>query len=145
MLMVKTFLSISPLHGIGLFADEEIEAGKIVWRLNDTTSRVYSRDEFEKMKLELSLPAAEELITSSYVRNGLVYYLCDRSKFINHSNTPNLAFQSDEIEVAIRNIYRGEELLENYFMAYDEDDFCLWKIASNYIDEQVRFSSYSDR
>lgn len=50
-------------------------------------------------------------------------YICDDARYLNHSDTPNSAPSSDRLaSVTIRDVEKGEELLENY----STYDFCPW-------------------
>src|SRR5690606_30620696 len=71
----------------------------------------------------LSAKAIVDKLAYSYIRNGIIYSPKDNSKFINHSDEPNIAFKDDETMIAIRDIHSGEEILENYVLSYDENDF----------------------
>ncbi len=71
----------------------------------------------------LSLPSLKELLDHSYIRNGNIFIINDNTKFINHSETPNLELSSDNLEVAKCDIKKGDELTENYLLSYDENDF----------------------
>ena len=42
MLLVKTYLDRSPIHGLGVFAAEFIRKGTRVWRFVESFDRVYS-------------------------------------------------------------------------------------------------------
>ena len=41
MLNIKTYLDRSLIHGIGLFTNQEIMAGSIVWEFNPAVDLVY--------------------------------------------------------------------------------------------------------
>ncbi|WP_068469599.1 SET domain-containing protein [Candidatus Protochlamydia phocaeensis] len=139
MLLVKTSVKNSPIAGVGLFADQDIKQGDIVWHYTPETCMVFTQQQFEKLlhsyhKTEKQV--IQYYLTYSYYQsrlNGLVFCL-DNGRFVNHSETPNLAgpshFPSDiswQYSVALRDIKKGEELTENYH-TYDHsewlDDLC---------------------
>lgn len=129
MLLVKTKLGLSGIEGIGLFADQFIPKGTIVWRWNERLDIRISAQE-----LEFFMPLAREsFLKYSYLstRTGL-YVLCfDHGRFINHSEKPNLEddFLPDSeeaIDRAQRDIMPGEELTCDY-RAFDGE--ALKKIA----------------
>ena len=58
MLLVKTYLDKSSIHGLGVFASQVIRKGTKVWRFVDGFDRVYSPTQFAKLryfKLKLDL------------------------------------------------------------------------------------------
>jgi SET domain-containing protein len=120
MLLVRTTIGPSTIHGIGIFAAELIPAGTRIWEYREG---VDSR--FDSNFLQ-SLPriAQDQLLNYSYrnPRTGL-YVLCgDDARFFNHSDTPNtddLEFDGGVVEgegitVAARDILPGEEIVSNY-------------------------------
>jgi hypothetical protein len=110
MLLVKTKLGISSIDGIGLFADENIQAGTKVWEWLDSFDVVYDVKDFCK------LPPQAILYIQKYAwYDDLTWYLCgDNDRFANHSNTPNCV-SDGKIDIAIRDIKRGEEFTYNYW------------------------------
>src|SRR3546814_1178092 len=55
MLLVKTYVAPSRIHGLGLFAAERIPRGARIWEFNPVMDRFVSREEFESLP-----PAARE-------------------------------------------------------------------------------------
>jgi SET domain-containing protein len=107
MLKVKTRLGTSGIHGIGLFADQPIPAGAVVWCC----------DGFDQV-----LPEAyrDEFLTHyGYRRRTGQWVLpADNGRFSNHSETPNTG-PADvaglvDAEIALRDIAEGEELTIDY-------------------------------
>jgi SET domain-containing protein len=130
MLLVDTYIGPSDIHDIGLFAAERIKKGTPVWEYNQNTSQVFWKKQFLSVCCGPSLPAILEFIDHSYIKEGNVYYLNDRTKFINHSVDPNIAFKTSKLEIAIKNIGKGEEITENYSLSYDKNDFFFWDLAA---------------
>lgn len=118
MLLVKTKLHLSRIHGIGLFADEFIAEGTIIWKFNNLIDL-----RFEEEKIEQLAEGAREQIRKYVYRekhSGL-YVLCgDDARFFNHSEDPNCLdiFHNEEqdLTVALRNINADEELTCNYVL-----------------------------
>lgn len=123
MLLVKTMLQPSPIHGIGLFAAERIAAGTPVWRFVKDFDRV--------------LPPVMRLRFPQYVfllhyaqRCPLTqqYVLCvDDARFMNHSDDPNVLVRAPLWDAklthdAIRDIAEGEEITCDYRIG-DADPF----------------------
>jgi SET domain-containing protein len=115
MLLVKTYLDRSAIHGIGLFAAERIAKGTVVWRLSPEIDFLVAAETIAALH-----PASREQIEKyTYLDRVLgEYVLCgDDARFFNHSDTPNCLDYPDErggTTVAARDIERGEELTCDY-------------------------------
>lgn len=115
MLLVRTRLGPSKIHGLGLFAAERIAEGRPVWRyvpgfdvlLTTAFAAENCRPEFIARYTE-ECPLTRRLL------------LCaDDARFINHSELPNVStkvplFDPDLIDEAVRDIEAGEELTMDY-------------------------------
>lgn len=124
MLTTNTYLAPSPVHGIGLFAAEFIPAGTTVWKFNRYIDKIFRKDVFLAICQRLDNCSLRHLLSSSYSRGGRFFYLTDNARFINHSEVnANICFIDDYTEVALHDIKPHEELLENYQLAYDKNDF----------------------
>lgn len=118
MLMVKTKLGKSKLHGIGLFAAEFIPKGTVTWRFMPGLDLIVSPDTL----LQLSEPARGQFLNYCYVdKYTKNFILCfDDERFINHSDTDfnivqnNSESETEGVEIAARDIQEGEELICNY-------------------------------
>ena len=132
MLKVHAYVAPSDVHGIGLFAGEPIGKGQVIWEFNPHFDRVMDREEFLNLCKTIDDRALEHLLSYSYKRKNRYYYLADNTRFINHTeNGYNIMLDdSDLVEVALRDISPGEELLENYFISYDEDDFFNYELKN---------------
>lgn len=134
MLLVKTVVKSSAIAGVGLFADQDIKKGDIIWKYTPETCNVFTQEQFQVLlnsfhKTEKEL--IKFLLTYAYpqkVLNGIVLCL-DNGRFVNHSEEPSLAGPSDlpreiswQYSVALRDIKQGEELTENY-NTYDTSDW----------------------
>ena len=116
MLLVKTKLATSKIHGIGLIADQYIAGGTVVWEHDDIIDRVYCSSKLN------SLPfLAHQAILTYGWREGQYYiYPGDNARFINCSKEPNCKINDKGQSVAIRDIFPGEEITEDY-SSFDED------------------------
>ncbi len=117
MLLVKTTLAPSKIHGIGLFAAEPIAEGTEVWRF------VPDFDGEFPASYPTSLPPVvrEQFLNYAYMsRASGTYILCaDDMRFINHADKPNILSvmregEQEGVDVAARDIEQGEELLYDY-------------------------------
>ena len=111
MLLVKTYIAVSSVHGVGLFAAEPIPKATVIWRFDERIDRRFTKKEREDLP-ELTRTF---LARFSYPETpGSDVYLLDgdHARFMNHSDVPNTDCETDTI--ALRDIAAGEELLCNY-------------------------------
>ena len=117
MLMVRASAKPSPIHGLGLFADEKIKKGTITWKFDEDFDILFDPKDVASMQKEKK----EFIIYYFYLSKKSNKYVLsiDDSRFTNHSTNNNL----DDIEmlgevepcaVAKRDIEVGEELTVNY-------------------------------
>jgi SET domain-containing protein len=124
MLQIKTSLSNSPINGIGLFAEENVQKGKIVWTFNPLVDLVFRPDEWNDLQKKISKDSFNQIKKYAYKENNR-YILCvDNAQFMNHSHTHyNVGNLKDgDIMVALTDIQKGDELVCNYFEYSDADD-----------------------
>lgn len=113
MLLVRTYIDRSGIHGIGLFADEFIPAGTMIWQLLPAFDLIISETDL----------AQQSRVVQEYVgKYGYLspesqgYVICsDDARFFNHADEPNTRSISHEVTLALRDIEKGEELTCNYF------------------------------
>lgn len=112
MLLVKTKLDVSRLHGIGLFAAQFIPQGTVTWEYSPAFDTSYDEEDIARM----SPTAREQFLKYAYFDEGLRrHVLCfDDQRFINHClHAPNI-ISTLRRDVAARDIHEGEELLCDY-------------------------------
>jgi len=125
MILVKTKVRPSAIHGTGLFADEFVPKGKRMWEFSSETDKAYTREEVE------ALPEPERSgilsLFHSYLSKDIGrYVVCgDGSKFINHSDNPNMISEpglpgKETPDIAARDIQKGEEITYDY-REFDEE------------------------
>src|SRR5579863_8407813 len=127
MMLIKTRVQASGIHGMGLFAVAAVAKGTPVWRFEPGFDHDFSPADFA------ALPplAREHTRWFCFVsqKDGHVILSGDHACFINHSLTPNSGALPDGREpvvtVALRDIAAGEEISCNYF-DYDADT--AWKL-----------------
>jgi SET domain-containing protein len=110
MLLVKTRLGESSIHGIGVLANEFIPKGTLVWKWHEGVDQNIST------QLVDALPdIAKEYIKRYSWFSGGWYCLCsDNDRFLNHSDNPNCGLLGDWGDVALKDIQIGEELTVDY-------------------------------
>ncbi len=113
MLLVKTKIGPSKIHGIGIFADQVIRKNTVIWKFQKGFDL-----KIHKSKLKvLSVPAKKRFLQHSYFDARTKTYILDFDdiRFINHSENPNIADSGgDSDAIALRTIKKGEELTINY-------------------------------
>ena len=116
MLLVRTYLDRSALHGLGVFAAGLISARTVVWRFTPGFDL-----DLDPALIEAQPPHfRERLLHYGYIDPRLERYIlcCDDARFLNHSDDPNLEsdFTGERhgVDIAIRDIAAGEEMTVDY-------------------------------
>lgn len=120
MLLIKTRLGFSGVHGVGLFANQFIPKDTVTWKYHPIFDTAFSEEEIA----EMSEPSRKQVYHYAYYDKTLDKYVLpfDDQRFINHSkNRANILSTPDE-DVAARDIQQGEELLCDY-NGFDETYF----------------------
>jgi hypothetical protein len=112
MLLVRTYLAQSSIHGVGLFAAEDIPSGTVIWEFTP--------------HLDISIGIATVKDGPSHIKEFLSHYgfiphenptqciVCmDNARFINHSEFANTD-DTTGFTIAKRDIKKGEEIVSNY-------------------------------
>ena len=126
MLCIKTYLDRSTIHGIGLFADQEIMAEELVWELNCLVDHAYTLDQWTALRANISEQSFLNIRRLSYKEENLIYLCMDNAQFMNHSEASYNVAHHGSLKnrmYAVRHIARGEELLCNYLLYGDPDDY----------------------
>lgn len=119
MLLVKTHIKNSPIHGIGLFAAEFIPKGDLIWKYEEGFDLCIS----DEKKLSLPKLAQDFIEFFYYYKEGFGWtILADNSRFINHSEVPNTDSQEFFTTIANKDIQIGEEIFENYYHFNDKSE-----------------------
>lgn len=118
MLLVKTKIGPSKIHGIGLFADEFISKGTILWKFVPGFDLRFTKEEVGRF------PEAARDFIKVYSYRSLdtdFIVLCnDDARFYNHSKNPNAkGIDLDETnneggDIAIADINIDDEITSNY-------------------------------
>lgn len=117
MMLVQTEIKPSPLHGLGLFSLQHIKKGELVWKFSSAVDKVFTQKEY------FSLAKSEQEIIDLYgyyAEDEGGFVLCgDAAKYTNHSSSPNIKKISSTETIALRDIFIGEEITEDYY-SFDE-------------------------
>jgi uncharacterized protein len=120
MLIIATYLAPSPLHGLGVFAEETVKTGQIVSRFMPPFDL-----QFPVELLQVLSPAEQAYLRHYSYRSrftGLYVLTGDHDRYMNHSASPNVGMNPDgsATNLALREIVRGEELTCDY-RTFDAD------------------------
>ena len=131
MLTVKTYIDTSEISGIGLFAEEAVAKGTVIWTPTDVLTVCVPLETYEG----LPDPAKRFLLNSGYLKKedeNHIWLDIDNARFINHSDDPNTIENDREELLASRAIAAGEEITVNYYESFDEN-------RPFYLQEKKRF------
>jgi hypothetical protein len=109
MLLVKTYLDKSAIHGLGVFAGEFIRKGKKIWRFVDGFDRAFSPRQYAK----LPKAAKDHIKFYGYRVDGEILLTVDNDHHMNHSDDANTDWHNGYI-VAVRDIPKGAEITNDY-------------------------------
>lgn len=110
MLVVRTFVGPSEIHGTGLFAAEPIKKGEAIWIFNPLIDLEITMEEIETLPEE----ARRVALAHTYMEDdGRLILSRDNAVFFNHSEAANTS-SGGALNVALRDIAAGEELTEDY-------------------------------
>lgn len=113
MMLVRTVLGASKIHGIGIFADEDIPAGTQIWVSNEVLDLHIPIDTVAALP-----PLAAEFVDiyayPSIKKPGHLVLETDNGRFMNHTTSPNTDFKFPEKGFAKVAIRKGEEITSDY-------------------------------
>jgi uncharacterized protein len=118
MLLVRTTVAPSGIHGLGVFAAEDIAAGQPVWEFAPGLDLVIAPERLG------GLPAAFRAFLDTYgyrspdVPDGGIVLSCDNAKYLNHAEDPNCE-STGPLNRALRPIRAGEEITCDYRACVD--------------------------
>lgn len=123
MLHKKCVVRSSELHGAGLFADEDISKGSVVYTASPLLDVDITQEQFDS----LDKKEQEQVKYWGFwdEPNNVWHVDFDTSKFINHAYPATLSQDetyTDAYLVATRDIKKGEELTQNYLEFESEED-----------------------
>ncbi len=118
MIHIKYKIKESKLHGIGLFADQDIQVGAKIYTPNQLLDVDLTQEQFEN----LSKSERDEVAYYGYFNKKTQkwHVAFEAIRILNHaaSNEANVTQDSDMVMTAKRNIKAGEELLQDYAEIY---------------------------
>lgn len=111
MMTVKTYVAASKIHGVGLFADEDVEKDQIIFVLTPGIDLVMRDEEIHKFGSAFAQFMSIYSYKDSYSKEITVSL--DNARFMNHDDVPNTLW-TYSFGWAARNIRKGEELTCDY-------------------------------
>lgn len=114
MMLVRSRVAQSPIEGLGVYADEFIPSGTLLWQLNTGFVATFKRMDLEKFPSHIR-EFVEKYSFPDFGDESLLYVELDNGRFMNHSETPNTDFTAFHTGYAIRDIAVGEEITCNYY------------------------------
>lgn len=115
MIHISYKLDRSNLHGIGLFADEDIKKGQLIYTASPLLDVNISQAQFDRLS---ETEKREVRYWGFWINSEQIWHVdFDVTRFINHSFDATVTQDSahtDAYLVATRDIKTGEELTQNY-------------------------------
>ncbi len=109
MLLIKTYLDKSAIHGLGVFAGQFIRKGTKIWRYVEGFDRAYSPKQFARLPKQ----ARDYIKFHGYRVDGEIILTGDYDCHMNHSDDAN-TYLHNGYAIARGNIRKGEEITNNY-------------------------------
>ena len=123
MILIKYKLNKSKNHGIGLFTDEHLKKGQLVYTASPLLDVNISQEQFDSLNEK---EKQEVKYWGFWDEPNRVWHVdFDVSRFINHSFEPTLTQDPNQIQaylVTTRDVEAGEELTQNYLEFETEED-----------------------
>lgn len=114
MMLVRTYIAASSIEGLGVYADEFIRAGSLIWQLNPKFSMTFSASEIETLPEHTKEFIHKYSFPHLLLGEDYVVVELDNGRYMNHSNKPNTDFTQFDRGFSIRDIHPGEEITCNY-------------------------------
>jgi SET domain-containing protein len=127
---IKYQLKESPLHGVGLFSDQDIKEGELVLTASPMLDVDITQEQFDSLRQS---EQDEVRWWGYFYEPSQIWHVdFDVSRFINHSYDATLKQDEHNGEpclVAARDVKAGEELTQNYLEIETPDDLARRGIA----------------
>jgi SET domain-containing protein len=104
-------LGKSNISGKGLFASRSIPRGTVVWMYSESENKKYRKNELERFS-----PKFRKFLEKYGYGDKMGNLILNKTiaRFWNHSCKPNVAPVDEKIDIAIKDIRKGEEILHDY-------------------------------
>ena len=114
MMLIRSHVAQSKIEGLGVYADEFIPIGTLIWQLNPNFIATFSRSNLDVFPSHIQ-EFVEKYSFPDFENKDLLFVELDNGKFMNHSETPNTDFTEFNKGYALRDISEGEEITCNYY------------------------------
>jgi uncharacterized protein len=113
MLLISTYVAPSSIEGLGVFVDEYVSRGSLIWKFNPKFDILVNEGELG------SLPAHVQSFIARYSyphleMAGHRVIDVDNGKYMNHSLVPNTDFRIFDRGYALTDLAPGDEITCNY-------------------------------
>lgn len=123
MLYIETYLVKDDINRKYLSSHEELKKGQTIWQFDERTTAIFWKKQFINYCYSLEKDEIVRLINSAYIKDGIIYSQTDNSKYISHSNTPNIAMINNNLAVATQDMPKDTILTINYDLSFDINSF----------------------
>jgi hypothetical protein len=136
---------INDIIGYGVVAKKLIPKGTITW-VQDELDQIFTPQQAQRLS-----PLMQQYLETYCFTNGTGNkVLCwDNAKFVNHSFKPSCMSTAYDFEIAVRDIYPGEQLTDDYGYLNIEEPFEVVDEGTErkvvYPDDILRFHSEWDQ
>ena len=114
MMLVRTYVAPSSIEGLGIYADEFIPSGTLIWEFNPKFLATFTLSDIEDLPPHTREFVEKYSFPHLIESNKLVIEL-DNGRFMNHTEKPNTDFTEFSKGYAIYDIAAGEEITCNYY------------------------------
>lgn len=112
MFIIDTYLNTSKIHGIGVFSNQFVKKGEVIWIFNSKIDLLIKNSDINNFNSFQEIWFKKYAYFNKEVNKWL---LCgDNARFTNHSLNPNTKVVNINTVIAIKDIDINEELTENY-------------------------------
>jgi uncharacterized protein len=123
MIHIKYKLNASDKHGIGLFADEDLIQGQVVYTASPLLDINLTEEQFESLSETEKKEFRWWGFFDSFSKKWHVDF--DVSKFINHAKDGTVTQDKNHLDaylVTSRDVKKGEEITQNYLEFETQED-----------------------
>jgi uncharacterized protein len=119
MIHIKYKIKASKVHGIGLFTNQNIEKGDLIYTPTPLLDVDITQEQFNSLKLE----EQKEVKYYGYFnkKTKMWHVAFDAIRILNHGLPANVTQDENMVMVAKRDITKGEELLQDYAEIYPKE------------------------
>lgn len=130
MFVIDTAIKSAGRKGLGVFATSNIRKGQLIWKFDENFKLCWSNQVFKKLH-----PRAKAYIRKygAMESHNMWYLDIDNTKYVNHSDNPNLQFINSKRKkdygdimsgIALSNIKKGQEITCDYRADGSKGGYC---------------------